>query len=966
MNGPEVMRAGLTKLLKRGRELCRKDIPEEEWQAHRERANRLLDEIIFEGDEDLPPLEGHPGVLPALVADLALSTGLPRLKRMADDPDFPDVTWDRPLVEIQSPVPWDWKQQDRLPPAWFLRPSDCADLSSLLAVLTSALFVNLRAELFSSASTGATITMDNGHVMKIEWPNPFSKRTGPWRLSGANDEPLRMTFERKSGTRAEVSLAVEVHHLTLIEDEQRAFVPVTVGLNIEWATEEGSPSLDEEERAQVMEWAKGVLKTLRGETPPESLVDRREIATTHSLQASAGALSLAGQAAEIGGGSGAKVVAGDLSRRYLFDGGRYRRDSTTAQAVQLIDAGAPLPKKLARIPRWEDLEEAEVKRLLDAEGGDAFRDRRQEGGPPPLLKQEKLPGGQTGQISLRAHARTSLEERNNRVGWRKFVKDPDGRTRDYLIRKCGGVEIRLSWYDLAWPLVGDGTTRGRAELEQRRAECQNNMFEDPDGKVRKQIEQQMEWLGALDDARKMMGYVLNVFARDGTNPVRIPAHELRILLENEKAEDGMARIRGGLRALQELRFSAKGPGMQVFGPLLGSVAYRARGRGEATDGEFYVEVSEEGVGCLQAYGTKRYKIRDGHRLNLYDWRQNADLEGGRYLTGWSTLRPFFDKAKGLSSSQQSLLDWIEAEITLAKDPPSQKQVRGAAGMEPRFYRHDFCPLLEQGRDYVGALGHFRQNPEVGRRMAGTESTGKKRADGTASGGKTAGLLEAAFRVELPRGKGWRGREKVVNKALQDLVAVVNEALGGVVAGRHDGRWLSLPEASKTLTVQQLAHEVRWMIFLPASWRDQYREIIEAHHEDRRKRGETPWDVKVTQDRKTYELGDSVRRGETVENGTLTADGQCLPIRNRLLARRRELGLSQAATGALFGVSQQTVALWEAGTEAQVEGGSRGKPIPGELAPMILRWIESGVVPTAEELATRKTARGKGLRRDESE
>jgi hypothetical protein len=52
------------------------------------------------------------------------------------------------------------------------------------------------------------------------------------------------------------------------------------------------------------------------------------------------------------------------------------------------------------------------------------------------------------------------------------------------------------------------------------------------------------------------------------------------------------------------------------------------------------------------------------------------------------------------------------------------------------------------------------------------------------------------------------------------------------------------------------------------------------------------------------------------------------------------GLSRSASG-------KTISLWENGK----------KPIPADAIPLLVRWIESGTVPTLEELATRRTPRG---------
>jgi hypothetical protein len=70
--------------------------------------------------------------------------------------------------------------------------------------------------------------------------------------------------------------------------------------------------------------------------------------------------------------------------------------------------------------------------------------------------------------------------------------------------------------------------------------------------------------------------------------------------------------------------------------------------------------------------------------------------------------------------------------------------------------------------------------------------------------------------------------------------------------------------------------------------------------------------------------------------------------------QRELSL--AAVGEIFGVSPVMVYKWEQGSEPDEDGKVLGKPIAAELVPLILRWVDSEEMPTAEELARRKTAR----------
>lgn len=80
------------------------------------------------------------------------------------------------------------------------------------------------------------------------------------------------------------------------------------------------------------------------------------------------------------------------------------------------------------------------------------------------------------------------------------------------------------------------------------------------------------------------------------------------------------------------------------------------------------------------------------------------------------------------------------------------------------------------------------------------------------------------------------------------------------------------------------------------------------------------------------------------------------MRTRLRSARAVKRLSQAKVGGIFGVSQKTIDNWEKGPLPDDAGRVRGKPIPHEVLPLLLRWLETGQEPTGEELARRTTRR----------
>lgn len=83
-----------------------------------------------------------------------------------------------------------------------------------------------------------------------------------------------------------------------------------------------------------------------------------------------------------------------------------------------------------------------------------------------------------------------------------------------------------------------------------------------------------------------------------------------------------------------------------------------------------------------------------------------------------------------------------------------------------------------------------------------------------------------------------------------------------------------------------------------------------------------------------------------------------PLWIRLYIARKEKKLSQAAVGRIFGVSQGTANYWERETDPGEDGKVHGKAIPADVVPLIVRWVEAGTIPTAEELAVINARRQK--------
>ena len=924
-------------------------------------------------------LKAHrPGGLSSMVYAF-LHDAFCSLRHHLEDPKVPELTWEAPFVELRYPVALDWDQWEKTKSfdasllGRGLEPEKVSESTTPLRDL-EALSKRLASNYLDWAGFTMLSELTNGagflkrkdtyepHVPTDELAEidklpeeaaqaRFEELFAPYSMGFPFSEdpkdagsPVVIASGEVNGKPFKASFVLAVLPFMVDEDERRAYFPVHVGLLFEGGA--GLPSSwPEEDRRKLWDGALEALRAKEKEAGAEP--DTAPVPTWPAPEA-------------------VKPQA-----RYLLEG-RTRRDKRAGALVGHIDRLA-LPRKWGSIRQWDELVQEEIDRRLDEFGEDAFVDVRKRTGDPnargTLLKRRQAPDGKE-TVELTKDGEEALMASVGHRGFRQVIRDADGARREYLVKRfrAGGgyLEARLSWYNMAWPLVDEGRKKAQEEAEALQERLrQASLFEKLDREDQETLDSRLRLLGSIRDARRVMDAVLDRFGRDGENPLRYPAWELRALLECEKDPDGFRRVRGCLRALQEVRFAleARGAGsgsFRRFGPFLGEVSYLPRGPGEHVDGDFYLSLQEGAVGCLKVFGTSDYKIRDAHKVLTYDWGKRLDrdekkeLEAG-FVKGFSALGPYYDVAKGFTAPQSRLRAWIDHSITVRKDyasrPMKAAKVKPSAANadEPRLYGRGFCPLLPEGTLYHGALGHFRKNPERGRTLYGTASSP------TRTGGAHAAGLLAEMGLFLRPGTARAHRAATVRLALEAFHAVVEEAYGGIVAARHAEKWLSLEEASK-LPEEDLGKRVLWCFFLSEGWRERRGADIEAHHAERHARGEVPYPIRVTESRDVAARSHAELAGDRHEGDVGLASE---PLRIRLRATRKDRKLSQAAVGKVFGVSQPTVALWEKGTELDETGKPKGKPIPEELVPLVLRWVDTGEPPTPDELAARKTRRAGG-------
>ncbi len=616
------------------------------------------------------------------------------------------------------------------------------------------------------------------------------------------------------------------------------------------------------------------------------------------------------------------------SERYHLDGPT-RMDKRAADILSHA-GGLSLPRKWARIPRWEDLVRKETERLQRECGSDALEDKRRrqkEKGCHAFLRHRYEAGGES-VVELTRVAEDSLLSRIGSKCYRRVVRDDDGITREYLIKRIvrgsSILEVRLSWYGQAWPLIQGGRAKAQSALKLFQTRMrQPLLFEELEEERRRELDGALRFMEAIRNARTVMDAVLCAFGQDGKNPLLIPAWRLRNLLKCEQDPEGFKKIRGCLMALQEIRFSIRAsgtaarPSIHTFAPFLSQVEYSARGSGAHTDGDFLLSINPFFIGCLRVFEIAHN--RDKQDVLIYDWGKNLSKDERKvlkdgFLKGFSALAPYYDASKGFTDYQSNLRRWMESQITLNRDGAKRDRRAVVAkanesnANEPRLYGHDFCSLLPEGKSYIGALGYYSndRHPEIGRTLFGSNSC-------------RGGLLEVLGYV-LPSGRANLRKAAVTNAALQDIKAVVEAAMAGVIAARQPtGKWLSWDEAVK-IQEQESLNRLTWYFFLPPNWREKLAQDFEEHQAQRYERGEVDYLVKVTTDRLTAE-----------------------PLRKRLHDTRRGRNLSLAAVGAIFGVPRQTLFKWESGSRS----------IPVGFAEIVNQWVRTGEHPSSDVLPSQE-------------
>lgn len=891
-------------------------------------------------------------------------------------------TWARPELELQYAAAWDW-EADTL--AEYTDPAAVtleAVTAAALALFTRGAFLRL-----DGATEGRLVPADlleQFPATSVDAPVWDHVDTPEGRAFAARYTPLPLTapvlvalarpekevsyflaLDRAAvtpapdlvrasgdvqGSRCEARLRVNVHPLVVETQTRRAYFPVV--LAITYTGDVPLTAWSETERATLRETfhhgLMEVLHLLEGDPGP----------VTGTADVVLDGLTLTATGTVFSPTAPPEHVGPPPAERRVFPlpVGLTKVD---AGVLDLLGAVHKVRLPVSRwnsLKSWPELVEEEKARLLEEEGDRAFVQLPQGRGP---LLTRRAKGRET-VIRLTDEAENQLKIRKGLGAGFRYLEPRTGR--EYLSRvfefRSGYLEVGLSWFGMAGPWVDEWRRGVQKEVETEAA--QTSLFHELDEAVQARVRR----VRLLGDSYRLMEAVLGQVGRQRQNPVVVPAEAFRVLPELRTDPNWKARLEDGLDALRacEFRFrSFDTAEHKGYGAFLGAWTYRAAGPGSHGDGAYLLWVTPPFLGCLTIFESGKRAIGDSFVTTFdfmraipeddkaalgwgYDRKAHRPRKARAWFVEFDAGRPFYSAVAGLTPTQEALLRFLDANITRRSSPVSRKlgaygarkadqlPRQAAEGAHPRVYTSAVCPLVPAGRRYVAALGNRTRVPEGGWTLYGTA-----RREGKTGGPHTPGLLPVmGYSLPLGSGSQARARADVVQKALGDLRAVVEEYLGGVVAARHAGHWLTLEEAA-TLQDDDLGRRTHWFLFVP-----------ETYHADRREKFERATGYTLTED---------LEEARRAALGELGAAG--LPLRERLRMTRLERGLSQAAVGHLFGVSHRAVGGWEIGPEPDEHGKVRGKPIPRELVPLMERWIVGGPPPTVEELRGRKTSRTGG-------
>ena len=751
-----------------------------------------------------------------------------------------------------------------------------------------------------------------------------------------------LTFKGEARGRAwEVSFSVLCRGLELVDTAGALEAHWGFDISILWSRESLAEAM--ETKAAAMEWDEEdwLTWTLAISAATEEAISRLKGGGAQ-LQAHAVATSSASallqdavatpKGVEMVGSAGEArgVVSGGKTWDVVLPEGPTRMDRKAKGLVQGL-FGLGISRDILKAPRWEELVAKETEKLTQeamAAGKDPAKDTR--------LRVDRDHAGNE-RLVLSAATRRALREQAGARGFVEVAAGKDGAVSEWVVKRLrhagGYAEVSFTWYSLASHLIPQAREKEKKDLEARlkAAVVQGTPlpFEALEAEDQAQLLKGLERLRNTENASTLAEVIQREFGRTGAFPVIIPDATLRHALQLEMDPNGHAKVEAALNALQKLNFTLTVTGDpefsgQAFGAFVGVVAFDPKLRA------WSIELSPFAIGSLNVFKLESAR-RDGLRQAFtFDFMKELKEEEKKTLSydqSATSLAPFFYTSHDFNEAQKNLFRFLESSLTKTQDTARRgrehlkvtKKTHQDYG-KPRPYRHDFCELIPEGVEMVGFLGWKKDSryAESGWRLKGTPGRA------TETSGVVSPSLLYAMGVELPSGAHGNKRNALIKKALEDIQAVVEVAMGGLVAvKRPNGQWMTLDQA-KGLHADSLDRDASsptyFFPFAPQDWVER----MGRHHVEVSKARGVP--VRITRSAAVRLEGFQ----EAIEGATVETEN----LSNRLVSVRKERKLTQAQVGDIFKVSQSLVAAWE----------RKAKPIPARLVPMVRGWVETGEGP----------------------
>ena len=309
-------------------------------------------------------------------------------------------------------------------------------------------------------------------------------------------------------------------------------------------------------------------------------------------------------------------------------------------------------------------------------------------------------------------------------------------------------------------------------------------------------------------AQSCMVAILGQVVVQSSSSITIPARAFRALLygpdrvkKKKWPRNWKSDVEKILTALSNVEFAYNSAdSRKVQGFFIGEWRYRPAGPGGHGDGDFDIDVKSGFLECL-----KPFISADGQggdcATSTFDFNCRPSPEALRRHPYWmlDSGLPFYCAAAGLSPHALNLCMFIDGNITRNTSASGNEGQKGETSsavpkQELRLYDRSFCPLLPEGRSFVGALGQFRRSPDSGFK-----------------------LISSTHGQGLAKKMGLSVTLKDVKPALSCLREVVHEYYSGMVVGRCQGHWLSLDELQMLPATE--AGSIPLFIFLPKDYRE---------------------------------------------------------------------------------------------------------------------------------------------------